>query len=114
MSNLETKILSLIATAGEAKSLCYEALSHYKDKNDALAKEKLEKADELLNEAQKIHMSLFREFERDNCDNGLMHLIVHGLDIMMTARTEYELIRILGKELYGLEDKINKILDREK
>lgn len=101
----EATLMELIASAGEAKSLAYEALDKLTAGEVAAAEECLRQADGLFMHAHQLQTELLqavagandsvphRQDESGGADTVPWLLCVHALDILMTGMTEQNLIQ---------------------
>lgn len=101
----EATLMELIASAGQAKSLAYEALDKLAAGEVAAAEECLRQAEGLFTHAHQLQTQLLQAVA--SADEGVPQerskscepdtvpwlLCVHALDILMTGMTEHNLIQ---------------------
>ncbi|MGF1725246.1 PTS lactose/cellobiose transporter subunit IIA [Photobacterium nomapromontoriensis] len=87
----EAVVMEIIVNAGEARSLCYEALSLVKKQEQAQAQALLKQAKECLNRA---HLTQTQLIEEDQGEGKIkMTLVmVHAQDHLMTTILAFELV----------------------
>ena len=105
MTKLQEISFEIIANAGEAKAFAYEALAAAKEKNTELYDEKMNKADQAINEAHKRQFELLKEEANGELkDVAFSILVVHAQDHLMSVISTIELIRELAEiHLKGLQ-----------
>lgn len=87
----EQIIFEIIANAGEARDLSYQALSEVEDEQIDEAKKLADEADKVLNKAHNAQTKLIQaEINGEEVDGGL--LMIHAQDHLMTAVTEHQMI----------------------
>ena len=91
-SDLDMISMSIIANAGQAKSLVFEALQEAKAKNFAKAEEMLNEAETSINEVHKVQMDLLVD-EANGDKKDINVLLVHAQDHFMTTLLAYDLIK---------------------
>ncbi|MEW6106599.1 MAG: PTS lactose/cellobiose transporter subunit IIA [Bacillota bacterium] len=101
----EATLMELIASAGQAKSLAYEALDKLAAGEVAAAEECLRQADALFTRAHQLQTELLQavvgandgvpQRQNESCEPDTVPwlLCVHALDILMTGMTEHNLIQ---------------------
>lgn len=95
------KIMGLIMHGGDAKSSAMEAIAAAKEGDFDAAADKLDDADEAINEARSIQSELLkREASGDNIEISL--LLVHGQDHLMNAIT----FKDIASEVIELHQKL--------
>ncbi len=98
----EAVVMEIIVNAGEARSLCYEALAKARKEEIDKAKGLLKQAKECLNRA---HLTQTQLIEADQGEGKVpMTLImVHAQDHLMTTILSHELVT----EMIALHEKIS-------
>lgn len=91
-SDLDMISMSIIANAGQAKSLVFEALQEAKAKNFEKAEEMLKEAETSINEVHKVQMDLLVD-EANGDKKDINVLLVHAQDHFMTTLLAYDLIK---------------------
>ncbi len=104
MTKLQEISFEIIANAGEAKAFAFEALAAAKEKNADLYEEKMNKADQAINEAHKRQFELLRAEANGELDDAMFSiLVVHAQDHLMTVISNIEILRELAEiHLKGL------------
>lgn len=99
----EAVVMEIIVNAGEARSLCYEALGKAKKQELDQAKELLQQAKECLNKA---HLTQTQLIEADQGEGKVpMTLVmVHAQDHLMTTILAHELVT----EMVGMYENLAK------
>jgi PTS system cellobiose-specific IIA component len=92
--NLDQIALDLITKAGDAKNLVFEAFDSLIEGNFAKAEQLLEQADSALTEAQSVHEDFLQHAARGETEPP-NYLLVHALDILMSAMSERDITRRL-------------------
>ncbi|KQA24643.1 molecular chaperone TorD [Vibrio metoecus] len=81
----EMVVMEIICNAGEARSLCYEAICVCRDQNPLnLAEDKLRQAKECLNKAHLIQTQLIEEDQGEG-KVSMTLVMVHAQDHLMTT-----------------------------
>ncbi|EEX66563.1 PTS lactose/cellobiose transporter subunit IIA [Vibrio metoecus] len=80
----EIVVMEIICNAGEARSLCYEALRLSRTKSFDLAEDKLRQAKECLNKAHLIQTQLIEEDQGEG-KVSMTLVMVHAQDHLMTT-----------------------------
>ncbi|ENM5743994.1 PTS lactose/cellobiose transporter subunit IIA [Vibrio metoecus] len=80
----EMVVMEIICNAGEARSLCYEALRLSRTKSFDLAEDKLRQAKECLNKAHLIQTQLIEEDQGEG-KVSMTLVMVHAQDHLMTT-----------------------------
>jgi PTS system cellobiose-specific IIA component len=96
--DLEKVALDLITKAGEAKNITFEALDVLVEGDLERAEQLLEKTDKSLIEEHEVHAG-FLQLEARGDAGAPTYLLVHALDILMSAMSE----RDLAKKIIALE-----------
>ena len=86
----ELVVMEIICNAGEARSLCYEALRLSREKDFSSAEGKLALAKECLNKAHLMQTQLIEE-EQGEGKVAMTLVMVHAQDHLMTAILAQEL-----------------------
>lgn len=99
----EAVVMEIIVNAGEARSLCYEALAQARKEDTEKAKDLLKQAKECLNRA---HLTQTQLIEADQGEGKVpMTLVmVHAQDHLMTTILAHE----LATEMIALHDKMSE------
>lgn len=92
--DLEMAAAKLITKAGTAKNIIFGALDATLQGQYEEAERLLEQADQALSEAHRVH-ARFLELEALGEAGAPTFLLVHALDILMTAMSERDLARRL-------------------
>ncbi|NIY85139.1 PTS lactose/cellobiose transporter subunit IIA [Vibrio hepatarius] len=99
----ELVVMEIICNAGEARSLCYEALRLSREKDFSAAEQRLASAKECLNKAHLIQTQLIEEDQGEG--NVPMTLVmVHAQDHLMTTILAQE----LATEMVALHKQISQ------
>jgi len=99
----EETIFTLILHSGNGRSSAFEAIAAAKEGDSVLAKEKLQEAQDALNEAHKSQTGLIQnEAQGEPADATL--LLIHAQDHLMTAMVVLD----LAKEFVELYEKLGK------
>lgn len=80
----EMVVMEIICNAGEARSLCYEALRLSRTKSFDLAEDKLRQAKECLNKAHLIQTQLIEEDQGEG-KVSMTLVMVHAQNHLMTT-----------------------------
>ncbi|PAR45263.1 PTS lactose/cellobiose transporter subunit IIA [Vibrio metoecus] len=80
----EMVVMEIICNAGEARSLCYEALRLSRTKSFDLAEDKLRQAKECLNKAHLIQTQLIEEDQGEG-KVSMTLVMVHAQDHLMST-----------------------------
>lgn len=111
MDNITEIAFQLISKSGEAKSNAFEALYIAQEGAYDEAKQKLETADELLNEAHKLQFDLLQMEARGEQKLNVNFIMVHAQDHLMTSILAKDLIieqiKLIQK-VQKLEASLNK------
>ncbi|ELY5145311.1 PTS lactose/cellobiose transporter subunit IIA [Vibrio vulnificus] len=86
----ELVVMEIICNAGEARSLCFEALKLSRQKEFVLADEKLAQAKECLNKSHLVQTQLIEEDQGEG-KVPMTLVMVHAQDHLMTTILAYEL-----------------------
>ncbi|MCW8348328.1 PTS lactose/cellobiose transporter subunit IIA [Vibrio sp. ZSDZ65] len=86
----ELVVMEIICNAGEARSLCFEALRSARNLDLASAEGSLEKAKECLNKAHLIQTQLI-ELDQGEGKIPMTLVMVHAQDHLMTTILAHEL-----------------------
>lgn len=92
--DLEQLVLTIIATAGEAKRLCFNALREAIEGRVDAGRERIAEAEAVLQPLHELHLGLLSGDDLP-ADPKLMLLLVHAEDIFATTMSEKELIKLL-------------------
>ena len=87
----EAVVMEIIVNAGEARSLCYEALALAKKHEQADAQTRLAQAKACLNRAHLIQTQLIEEDQGEGKVKMTL-VMVHAQDHLMTTILAYELV----------------------
>lgn len=88
----EQIIFEIIANAGEARDLAYQALDKVEEENVEEAKELIEQSETVLNKAHNSQTKLIQaEIKGEEVGGGL--LMIHAQDHLMTAVSEHQMIK---------------------
>lgn len=90
--DLESKIMSIIAYSGEARTKAFESLNNVKQGEFKVAEELIQEAKELLNQAHQSQTELLVHEAKGN-DLGINMLLIHAQDHLMTSVLALELIQ---------------------
>ncbi|PJC87079.1 molecular chaperone TorD [Vibrio sp. HA2012] len=96
-------VMEIICNAGEARSLCYEALRLSREKNFSAAEEKLAMAKECLNKAHLIQTQLI-EADQGEGKVPMTLIMVHAQDHLMTTILAQE----MASEMVALHKQLTK------
>ena len=99
--DLEMAAMQIVGSAGESKSLCFEALSAAKKGDFNLADEKIAEAKKVFLQAHEVQTELICA-EADGEDVKMGVLMVHAQDHLMTSLLARDLIEemiLMYKEL---------------
>jgi len=89
--DMEMAAMQLVGSAGESKSLCFEALKAAKDGNFDLASEKIVEARKVFLQAHEVQTELIcKEADGEEVKMGV--LMVHAQDHLMTSLLARDLI----------------------
>lgn len=91
-SELDMISMNIIANAGQAKSLVFEALKEAKENNFDRAEELIKEAETSINEVHKVQMDLLVD-EANGNKKDINILLVHAQDHFMTTLLAYDLIK---------------------
>lgn len=92
MMNIEQMIFEIIASAGDARDLTYQALDNINDGKIEEAYELIEQAEKTMNTAHNAQTKLIQsEVQGEKIDGGL--LMIHAQDHMMTAIAEHQMVK---------------------
>lgn len=91
-SDLDMISMNIIANAGAAKSLVFEALHEAKQGNFDKADEMMKEAEENVNAVHKAQMDLLVD-EANGNKKEINVLLVHAQDHFMTTLLAYDLIK---------------------
>jgi cellobiose-specific phosphotransferase system component IIA len=93
--DLESTVLRLIAEAGEARGLVYEALDQALAGDREGAQLKLARADEHIRAAHVVQFKelIAREAAGERVPISL--LVIHGMDLLMTTASERDLTNVV-------------------
>ncbi len=90
--NIEQMIFEIIASAGDARDLTYQALDKINDGNIDEAYELIKKAEKTMDTAHNAQTKLIQsEIQGEKVDGGL--LMIHAQDHMMTAIAEHQMVK---------------------
>lgn len=90
--NIEQMIFEIIASAGDARDLTYQALDNVNDGNIKEAYELIEQAEKTMNAAHNAQTKLIQsEVQGEKIDGGL--LMIHAQDHLMTAIAEHQMAK---------------------
>jgi PTS system cellobiose-specific IIA component len=90
--NLEEIAFKIIANAGEARAKISEALDATERKDFKKAGELLDKAEEHITAAHKVHLEVVqKEASGEKIQPTL--LLIHGMDIMLVAESEKDMAK---------------------
>lgn len=89
--DLEMAAMQLVGSAGESKSLCFEALRAAKEGNFQLAEDKIAEAKKVFLQAHEVQTELICK-EADGEDIKMGVLMVHAQDHLMTSLLARDLI----------------------
>lgn len=108
MKEMESIIFGIISHSGNAKGLCYEALSAAELGQFEEAKRLMHEAEQDIREAHRIQTTLIhKEAAGEKIDMGV--IFVHAQDHLMTTLSEKSLIERLinmNERLHRLEQRI--------
>lgn len=99
MENLEMICLQIISNAGEARSLCMEALKSAREGRISEARQYLLTAETNMKTAHDVHTSLIAMDAAGTMDK-ISLILVHSEDIMMGAEITRSLVGEMV-EMYG-------------
>jgi len=100
--DMEMAAMQIVGSAGESKSLCFEALGAAKIGNFERAKSKIEEAKKVFLQAHSVQTELIcREADGEDVKMGV--LMVHAQDHLMTSLLARDLI----EEIITLYSKIS-------
>jgi PTS system cellobiose-specific IIA component len=102
MSGIETA-MTLIAGAGESRSLAAEAIAQARESDFVAARESLEKAKEAMVAVHETQTDLIRQEMTGNGGENISLLMIHAQDHLTTAM----LMRELAEEFILLYEKLN-------
>ena len=91
-NELDMISMNIIANAGQAKSLVFEALKEAKENNFDRAEELIKEAETSINEVHKVQMDLLVD-EANGNKKDINILLVHAQDHFMTTLLAYDLIK---------------------
>ena len=91
MADLEEQVMGIIINAGQARSLCFEALHHAKAGDFEQAQSLLEQSNEFARQAHHIQTQLIEEDEGTG-KTTMTLIMVHAQDHLMTSMLAKELI----------------------
>lgn len=91
---LEEQVMGIIINAGQARSLCFEALRAAKQGQFDLAKERMQEAEHYAKEAHKVQTKLIEADEGEG-KTKMTLVMVHAQDHLMTSILAKELINEL-------------------
>ncbi|MCC5889910.1 MAG: PTS lactose/cellobiose transporter subunit IIA [Alkalibacterium sp.] len=92
MMNIEQMIFEIIASAGDARDLTYQALDNVNEGKIKEAYELIEQAEKTMNTAHNAQTKLIQsEVQGEKIDGGL--LMIHAQDHMMTAIAEHQMVK---------------------
>lgn len=90
--NIEQSIFEIIANAGDARDLTYQALDQVAEGNIDKATELINQAEETMNQAHNAQTMLIqKEIQGEKIDGGL--LMIHAQDHLMTAIAEHQMAK---------------------
>lgn len=90
--NIEQMIFEIIASAGDARDLTYQALDNVNEGKIKDAYELIEQAEKTMNTAHNAQTKLIQsEVQGEKIDGGL--LMIHAQDHMMTAIAEHQMVK---------------------
>jgi cellobiose-specific phosphotransferase system component IIA len=89
--NLENSALLIISSAGEAKSMVYEGLDCLLEDDLENAKQKFERAKQLIAEAHRANTIIIQTEAKNPGDVQPTILYIHAMDILLTTITELDL-----------------------
>lgn len=90
--NIEQMIFEIIASAGDARDLTYQALDNVNEGKIKEAYELIEQAEKTMNTAHNAQTKLIQsEVQGEKIDGGL--LMIHAQDHMMTAIAEHQMVK---------------------
>ena len=90
MLDQEQVVMDIIVNAGEARSLCFEALRLSRSNKIEVAKEKLMNARECINKAHLTQTQLI-ELDQGEGKVPMTLVMIHALDLLMTTILAHEL-----------------------
>lgn len=105
--DITEQIFGIIANAGTARSLAYDAIEKSNENNFKEAEELLKQSEEEFLKAHHIQTDLIQAEARGE-KNEISILLIHSQDHLMTAQAEKSLaeqIVKLNKRVYALENK---------
>lgn len=91
-SDLDMISMNIIANAGQAKSLVFEALKEAKTGDFEKADQMMKEAEENINEVHKVQMDLLVD-EANGDKKEINVLLVHAQDHFMTTLLAFDLIK---------------------
>ncbi|SEO56605.1 PTS system, cellobiose-specific IIA component [Amphibacillus marinus] len=90
--NSEQAIFEIIANAGDARDLTYQALDQVAEGNIEKAFELVEQAEKTMDQAHNAQTKLIQqEIQGEKVDGSL--LMVHAQDHLMTAISEHQMVK---------------------
>lgn len=105
--NTEMISMQLITTAGEARTLAFEALKEAKEGNYEEAKVKVELANKAVEKSHQIQTGLLVSFAKEeHIDVNV--LLIHAQDHLMTCMLAIEVIQEIIEVYENLNGKVDK------
>lgn len=101
MNEIQEVSFQIISCAGDAKCYAYEALAATKLNDTELYKEKMQKAEEVINEAHKLQYQLLSAEANNKLNDAISILVIHAQDHLMTTMAVIDMIKEVG-DLYLL------------
>lgn len=90
--DMEQMIFEIIASAGEARDLTYQALDNVNEGKIEEAYKLIDEAERTMNTAHNAQTKLIQsEIQGEKIDGGL--LMIHAQDHMMTAIAEHQMVK---------------------
>lgn len=90
--NIEQMIFEIIASAGDARAITYQALDNVQEGNIEEAYRLINKAEKTMDSAHNAQTKLIQEEINGNkVDGGL--LMIHAQDHLMTAIAEHQIVK---------------------
>jgi len=88
----EQMIFEIIANAGDARAVTYQALDKVQEENLDEAYELIDEAEKTMNKAHNVQTELIQEeIQGNKVDGGL--LMIHAQDHLMTAVAEHQMVK---------------------
>ncbi|EHJ52439.1 PTS cellobiose transporter subunit IIA [Streptococcus macacae] len=101
--DLQLAAFEIILNSGNARTLVHEAFNAMRDKNNQLAKQKLQEANDELLKAHQAQTDLLQEYA-NGTEIEMEIIMVHAQDHLMTTMT----LREVAIEMLTLYQKVNE------